>query len=133
MNQRTFLTTPDKSCHKQFHGNLHMPTETQRICMPICNKKKKKKSYLKLSVSTPPPPLYLSPFPLCLSPSPPSLSPTPFLSVDGPGVSDAEVHEVGVACSVHGGHQHLSDLLRLDFCSTNQIIPVSPVSASFLL
>lgn len=79
MNQRTFLTTPDKSCHKQFHGNLHMPTETQRICMPICNKKNKKNhtwNYLSL-----PPPLIslsLSSLPIPLStlslPHPLSLS-----------------------------------------------------------
>ena len=52
---------------------------------------------------------------------------------DLPVVFDTEGQEIGVAGCVHGGDQHVPDLLGLAFLSFNQVIPVVPGASGFVL
>lgn len=52
---------------------------------------------------------------------------------DLPVVFDTEGQEIGVAGCVHGGDQHVPDLLGLALLSFNQVIPVVPGASGFVL
>ena len=52
---------------------------------------------------------------------------------DLPVVFDTEGQEIGVAGCVHGGDQHVPNLLGLALLSFNEVIPVVPGASGFIL
>ena len=52
---------------------------------------------------------------------------------DLPVMFDTEGQEIGVAGCVHGGHQHVPDLLGFALLSFNKVIPVVPGASGFVL